>query len=156
MRGSRPGLTRMALYKRGKWWYGESQADIRAELVRVGGLNEYVPTHFADVRCNCGSSTFYLKIDEAAGVAVRTCARCVGEHPIGDSDESLDEAGPEGCACPCGGETFEITVGVHLYEGGEDVKWLYVGCRCPACGLAANYGDWKNEFTDYRKLLARV
>ena len=34
----------MALRKRGKYWYGDSQADIRDELTRVGKLNEYVPT----------------------------------------------------------------------------------------------------------------
>jgi len=34
----------MALKKRGKWWYGDSQADIRDELVRLGKLNECVPT----------------------------------------------------------------------------------------------------------------
>jgi hypothetical protein len=56
----------------------------------------------------------------------------------------------------CGGEEFEITVGLHLYDGSDDVKWLYLGCRCPSCGLTATYGDWQNEFIDYRKLLARV
>jgi hypothetical protein len=57
---------------------------------------------------------------------------------------------------PCGGEEFEITVGVSLYEGSEDVRSLYIGCRCPGCGLSAVYGDWKNEFNGYRDLLARV
>ena len=42
------------------------------------------------------------------------------------------------------------------YDQSEDVRWLYVGCRCPACGLTGCYGDWKNEFIDYRNLLARV
>lgn len=55
----------MALQKRGKFYCGESQSDIRDELTRVGKLNQYVP-------------------------------------------------------------------------------------------LTANYGDWKNECADYRKLLARI
>jgi hypothetical protein len=62
----------------------------------------------------------------------------------------------EECACPCGGDAFEIMVGVHLYGDSDDVKWLYLGCRYPACSLTASYGDWKNEFIDYRQLLARV
>lgn len=33
---------------------------------------------------------------------------------------------------------------------------LYVGCRCPACGLTGVYGDWKNEHEDHVALLARV
>ena len=81
---------------------------------------------------------------------------CMAEHPIGDSNEYLDEAELEECACPCGGKEFEITVGVSLYEESEDVRWLYLGCRCPKCGLTAVYGDWKNEFNGYRDLLARV
>jgi hypothetical protein len=148
----------MALHKRGKWWYGDSQADIRDELTRVGNLNEYVPTQFADARCLCGGRTFLLRLDEGAGAAIRVCSNtcCASLHAIGDSNEYLDDAELEDCACPCGGDEFEITVGVHLYSGSDDVKWLYVGCRCPACGLTATYGDWKNEFIDYRKVLARV
>jgi len=82
----------MALKKRGKWWYGESQSDIRDELIRYGKLNEYVPVHFADAKCACGSNTFRLCIDDNEGAAVRICPSCATEHPIGDSDEYLDEA----------------------------------------------------------------
>jgi hypothetical protein len=146
----------MSLLKRGNWWYGDSQADIRDELTRVGTLNQYAPTHFADANCSCGSTTFYLRLDESAGAAVRRCSACSQVHPVGDSDEYLDDADLEECACPCGGEQFQITVGVHLYTNSEDVKWLYLGRRCPACSLTANYGDWKNEFNGYRDLLARV
>ena len=51
---------------------------------------------------------------------------------------------------------FEITVGVSLYHASQDVRWLYVGCRCPSCGVTGVYGDWKNEYLDYRELLAKV
>ena len=66
----------MALRKKGKWWYGDSIVDIRDELVRQGRLNEYVPTHFADPKCQCGSSTFRLRVDDEQGAAVRICAGC--------------------------------------------------------------------------------
>ena len=77
----------MALRKRGKYLYGDSQADIRDELVRVGKLNEYVPTRFADARCVCGGQTFRLRLDEGTA-AVRVCPKpnCAQSHPIGDSD----------------------------------------------------------------------
>jgi len=146
----------MALRKRGDHWFGDSQADIRDELSRYGKVNEYVPAQFADAVCVCGSRTFRLSLDEDQGVAVRICTACCNEHPMGDSNEYLEHAELEERACVCGVEIFEITVGVSLYEGSEDVKWLYVGCRCPACGLVGCYGDWKNEFLDYRKLLDRV
>ena len=75
---------------------------------------------------------------------------------MGDSAEFLDEAELDECACPCGGETFEITAGVSLYAGSEDVRWIYLACRCVACKHGAVYGDWKNEYDGYRELLARI
>ena len=146
----------MALKKRGKYRYGDSQADIRAELVRYSKANAYLAQHFADANCKCGSKLFCLTLDDNEGAAVRTCVACNTEHPIADSDKFLGEAQLAECACPCGGEEFEITVGVSLYEDSEDVRWLYVGCRCSKCGLTAVYGDWKNEFNGYQELLARV
>jgi hypothetical protein len=146
----------MVLKKRGKYRYGDSQADIREEMLRYSKLNYYVAHHFADAICSCGSKVFGLWIDNDEGAAVRKCAACNSEHPIGDSGEYLEDAEIEECACPCGGEKFEITVGVSLYDDSEDVRWLYLGCRCPACGLTAIYGDWKNEFDGYQELLSRV
>ena len=147
----------MALRKRGKWRYGDRQADIRAEITRYSKKVGYLAEHFVDATCSCGGKAFGLLLDDNAGVASRVCVACDAEsHPIGDSVEYMDEAEEEEAACPCGEETFEITVGVSLYAESEDVRWLYLGCRCPACGLTAVYGDWKNEFIGYRELLLRV
>jgi hypothetical protein len=150
------GFSIMALRKRGKYRYGDAQADIREEISRYGERNEYEAHHFADAVCRCGGKVFRLFLDDDAGVAVRRCSSCSAEHPIGDSDEFLADADLKECACPCAGEEFEITVGVSLYDESEDVRWLYLGCRCPECGLVAVYGDWKNEFEGYRELLAKV
>ncbi|HZY86278.1 MAG TPA: hypothetical protein VFE78_15705 [Gemmataceae bacterium] len=146
----------MALRKRGKYWYGDSQADIRDEILRYSKGVKYPAHHYTDAVCKCGGRRFWLFLDDTQGAAVRGCVACDHEHPIGDSNEYLGEAELEDCACPCGGEELEITVGVSLYDDSEDVRWLYVGCRCPACGLTAVYGDWKNEFIGYRELLSRV
>ena len=147
----------MALRKRGKWRYGDSQADLRVEVLRYSQKVGYPAEHYADAVCRCGGRVFGLLLDDTAGVASRVCVACDAEaHPIGDSGEFLDESSEDECACPCGGEAFEITVGVSLYAGSEDVRWMYLGGRCPACGLTAVYGDWKNEFAGYRELLARV
>ena len=146
----------MALRKRGKWWYGDSQADIQGELVRFGKLNKYLPTQFVDPRCKCGSGLFRLFVDVYQGAAIRVCANCGMRHAMGDSDEYLQVASLEDATCVCGKTEFEITVGVHLYHDSDDVRWLYIGCRCPACGLTGCYGDWKNEFIDYKKLLKRM
>lgn len=146
----------MALVKRGEYWYGESQADVPAELLRYSRLNGHPAGRFADALCTCRGRTFRLRLDDHVGAAVRVCVSCGSEHPVGDSSEYLVDAELEECACPCGHDSFEVTAGVSLYEGSEDVRWLYLGCRCPACGLTACYGDWKNEYEDYRALLGRV
>jgi len=145
----------MALQTKGECRYGDAQEDIQAYLSEFSERS-YPTEHFADAVCSCGSNKFKLFIDDAAGASIRSCYRCGTEHPMGDSDEYLEEAELEECECPCGNDIFEITVGVALYRESEDVKWLYVGCRCPVCGLTACYGDWKNEYIDYRELLARV
>lgn len=146
----------MALRKRGKWWYGDSHADIRDELIRQGELNEYVPTQFVDPKCKCGSTLFQLLVDNEQGAAVRVCAKCETKHAMGDSDEYLKDATLEQATCVCGKTEFELTVGVSLYDDSNDVRWLYIGCRCPACSLTGCYGDWKNEFIGYKKLLKRM
>lgn len=146
----------MTLQKRGEYWYGDTQLDLRGEIKRYSEKNGYVVTNGAEAICVCGNRTFRLQLDEESGVALRTCATCEHVHAIGDSAEFLDEAEPQERECVCEGDVFEITVGVALYEGSRDVKWLYLGCRCVACGLVGVYGDWKNEFNDYEKFLARV
>lgn len=143
----------MVLEKRGEYYYGNSQADIRTEILRYSELNKYVAHHFADSSCQCGSRIFSVLLDVNEGAAARTCIACNYQHPIGDSEQYLDEADLGQCACACSAETFEVTVGVSLYPDSDDVRWLYLGFRCPTCDLTAVYGDWKNEFIDYRKLL---
>jgi hypothetical protein len=99
---------------------------------------------------------FALELDDAEGVAVRTCAACSARHVIADGEEYLADAQLQECACPCGKEAFELTIGASLYTGSDNVRWLYVGARCPACGLTAVYGDWKNEYEGVDALLAKV
>ena len=144
----------MALQKRGKYYYGDSQSDIRQEITRLSAEG-YLASEFADAVCRCGGKLFHLRLDEAQGWRCES-VRPAHEHPIGDSDEFLAQAELDDCVCVCDGDQFEITVGVALYDDSEDVKWLYVGCRCPSCGITGVYGDWKNEFNGYRELLARV
>ena len=146
----------MPLVERGEQWYGDIQADIRTELLRYSRPNGYPAQHFADAVCACRGRTFRVHLDDTVDAAVRICDSCGSEHPIGDSAEYLADAELQECDCPCGGASFEVTAGVSLYEDSEDVRWFYLGCRCPACGLTACYGDWKNEFEGYRELLGRV
>ena len=146
----------MALRKKGKYSYGDSQADIREELLSYSQANGYPAVHFANAVCVCGSQVFNLFLDDTEGAAVRICTNCAVKYPIGDSQEYLEGAELEECECPCGAGDFEITAGVALFEESEDVKWLYLGCRCCKCGLTACYGDWKNEYEGYQEFLKLI
>lgn len=148
-------VVKMAIKKRRGSEYADSQADIPAYLRDYSERN-YAAEHFADAVCECSGRTFVLNIDETQGAGVRRCTACKREHPIGDSDEYLEDAHLEECGCPCGAEGLELTIGVALYRDSEDVRWLYIGARCIHCGMVGCYADWKNEFIGYQDLLARV
>ncbi len=74
----------MALTKRAKYRYGDSQADIRAELLRYSKKNAYVVYHFADATCKCGGKLFRLAGHGTAptGRARRTHRRGRPGQPI--------------------------------------------------------------------------
>jgi hypothetical protein len=151
----------MSVTKRGKYWYGETQADIRDELLRYSNKNGYTVDYFADAVCKCGGQLFTLDIDETQGVAGRICLACGDPHVMADGEEYLKEAELERRECVCGKDVFEITAGVHVCRDSdealtEDVRWFYIGCRCPDCGLVGCYADWKNEYIGYQSLLAKV
>jgi hypothetical protein len=97
----------MTLTRRGKHSYGTDQADIGSEVSRYSSANGYPAEYFASASCACGSTTFGLALDDNEGAAVRKCSSCHAEHPIGDSEDFLDDAELEECACPCGAELFE-------------------------------------------------
>jgi len=82
----------MTLRSKGEHHYGDSQADLREELLGYSEANAYVAEHFADAVCGCGGRVFGLRLDDTEGAAVRVCRSCEREHPIGDSDEYLDDA----------------------------------------------------------------
>lgn len=151
----------MTLSRRGKYWYGEDHSDIRAELKRYSERNGYPIDDFVDIQCQCGHQTFRFLSDDTEGVAIRRCEACLAEHLMGDSEDFVAEAEISLHKCLCNQELFQITAGVHRYrnDGGalsNDVRWLYLGCRCPSCGLVGCYADWKNEYSGYRELLAKM
>lgn len=146
----------MTLKQRGDHEYGDNQADIREYLLDYSETKGYAAEQFADAVCRCDGRVFRLALDDIQGAAVRSCVSCGTDTAIGDSADYLESANLEDCACPCGSEVYEVTIGVSLYRDSDDVRWLYVGARCAQCGLTACYGDWKNEFIGYEELLARV
>lgn len=68
-----------------------------------------------------------------------------------DSADYADDASPEECACPCGGEEFELAVGFAMAEVadaegspiGREVNWVSIGARCVRDGTLGVYADWR-------------
>lgn len=146
----------VALTRKGKYWYGETSEDVKAELLRYSTKNQYVAAKFRQSQCRCGSYVFKLESDEEAGAARRICIECGNVHLMGDSSEYAEGANFDNHICVCDGEHFELISGVALYEGSNDVRWYYIGCRCVKCQLVGVFADWKCEAGDAETLLADV
>lgn len=151
----------MTLEQRGEHYYGQSQQDLQDELRRYGELNTLPVDQTRDCVCECGGRRFELDVDEINGVALRVCEACQSEHILADGEPYLEDAELEGCECLCGEPIFEITAGVHLArnqkeEPTDTVRWFYVGCRCPACGLLGCYADWETDYQGVEELLDNV
>lgn len=138
--------------KRGKWWKGENVDDLREFLVDFSTGN-YRADDIRQSTCgNCGGTVFGLEAHGDEGCARRTCRVCGATAFICDSEEFWDDADTGECACPCGAEDFEVAVGFALIDSGE-IRWIYVSCRCMACGVLGVYTDWKIDYEPSRQLL---
>lgn len=144
------------LIQKGEHTYGDEQADLEEVIAQYSETAGYTAEHFAHARCACESTAFNLYLDDTEGCAVRVCAKCEEDQFVGDSEQFIEGASLDHAQCVCGKKHLELTVGVALYEGSEDVRWLYLAARCVECGLAGVYGDWKNEYNGYKELLNRV
>ena len=140
----------MALTKKGSYFYGESLKDLY-EVLTDYCENNYPIHHFKDAACQCENDTFKIKLDEEVGFAERICIKCGNSHYIGDSKDYLSKAAPETMECLCESDNFKLSVGISLYPKSEDIRWVYIGLFCPNCGCMGCYGDWKNEYLDYKK-----
>ena len=95
---------------------------------------------------------FTLRADDSEGCVERTCASCGGITFILDSGEFAEDAEFEECACPCGGELFNLAVG-YVSRDDADIRWVYVGARCVADGVLGCYADWKIDYSPSDHLL---
>jgi hypothetical protein len=135
----------------GEWWKG-AQFDDLAEYVRELTAPDYPADLVSQSVCKCGSVLFSMEVDSEQGCARRTCLSCDRTVFIGDSAEFWSEADPVAVRCPCGHESFEISVGFSFREGG-DVRWITVGRRCVACGILGVPVDWKIDYSPTTQLL---
>ncbi len=128
-----------------KYWTGDSAEDI------TEWLYEYTEEPTMEVRpivCHvCGSDVFELRIDANEGFIRTTCAVCKTKKILLDGEEIREDASPRlrKCAVCKTGRTHNARVGFIRRESG-DVKWVYIGSRCTACGTLASYVDWNVNY----------
>jgi len=138
----------MTLTKKGRHWYGETSDALKAEIIRYSQKNKYEAVRFAEPACPCGGQLFELHSEDNEGVAGRVCTACDEQHLIGDSEEHIEGVELEQNVCLCGAEGLHLMVGVALYADSDDVRWSYIGARCPGCGMVGVFSDWKSEAGD--------
>jgi hypothetical protein len=153
----------MALQRRGEYWYGDSPEDIRALLDRHVETGDPIKV-IRDVVCECGGTVFSIHLDDEYQEAAWFCRECDSQHlfhtrRVADPYEGDPEADTECCNCPCttrGGSYFELAVGLSLYDGSDDVDWVFVACRCVACGLTGYLASWHRIEYPYPELFAHM
>jgi hypothetical protein len=129
----------VAIDRSGKWWRGDSAADLD-EYLAAYTEDAYPVGQVRHSACkNCHGVVFGLRGDD--DVARRTCRNCGAKAFVADSRENWQEATIRTCRCPCGGTDYNVAVGFSLREGGE-VRWVAVGNRCVKCGVLGSFADW--------------
>ncbi len=154
----------MALQERGEYWYGDSAADIRALMARHAEIGDPIEV-VRDAVCECGGTVFSVLIDDEYQEVAWFCRACHTQYlfhtrPVAGPYDGDPESDVEGFRCPCtdrGGSYFEVAVGVSLYRGSDDVDFVYLGCRCVACGLTGYMTEaWHRIEYPYPELFAHM
>lgn len=122
----------------------DKYAELRREVLRYSTKNGYPIDRFEPVQCGCGRQDLCLSSDDEAGGAFAACPSCHAELDIRDSRQYAEDTVRNTCSCER--DTLVLGIGTALYDdGSDDVRWVYVGGRCDACGLAGVYVDWQER-----------
>ena len=92
----------------------------------------------------------YLRLyAEEPGLEVKPegCAACGAKRVLLDGEEYWENARPRLRRCRVCKEskTFQVRAGFLRREDG-DVRWVYIGERCTACGTLGSFLDWKVNY----------
>ncbi len=142
----------MAIDKSGEFWKGNSIEDIKEYLIAYSE-DQYPVKKVVISKCDkCNCEEFLLEYDQDEGVVKAVCNSCETVKYIADSKEYFEEAEPEEYEClECKTNYANVAVGLAYRENG-DVKWVYVGIRCPKCGMLGSINDWKINYGPTKEL----
>jgi len=149
-------IPRMAIDTSKEWWTGTEASDLN-EYLRAYSAENYALDEFRLAICDCGINLFHLHYHADEGVARRTCTSCGTKKFIADSEDNWQEVRPKRLKCvhcPC--VAFNMGVGFSLYDDKQNIRWIYVGARCPQCGLMGCFAEWKIGYEPSLHLLDKV
>ncbi|MBI2390099.1 MAG: hypothetical protein HYV09_10975 [Deltaproteobacteria bacterium] len=137
----------MTIDESDEFWKGTEFPDVVAYLVALepGG---YQIDRVIEARCECGGTSFHVNVDRDDELAQTQCVHCGAKTFVADSEDHWDASVIERQTCPCGGQVFEVGLGLCIREDkvdGDWVRWGSVGSRCLACGILASAIDWKSD-----------
>ena len=128
-----------------KYWTGDSPEDI-GQYLRL--YAEDPGLEVKPVVCHgCGGDAFEVRCDANEGVIQVKCAACGAKRVLLDGEEYWENARPRLRRCRVCKEskTFQVRAGFLRRENG-DVRWVYIGERCTACGTLGSFLDWKVNY----------
>ena len=136
----------MALRKKGKYYYGDSQDDLILEIKRYAENNKYPADETEIIKCDkCGQQSFNLFSDDDESGALCKCVNCDEMKFIRDSQEFINHENIDNHECMCGNPDFTVIVALSFYQDAKNVRWVYVGGYCSKCGMVGTYIDWNER-----------
>ena len=137
---------RMPIDTSGKWWKGSTPEDV-GEYLQALSAESYAISDFRVARCPCGGDSFRFEVERDEGIAKRTCVACETEHFLCDSAENFEPGMRlKKFKCVCKAVEANLGAGFSPYEGSSEIRWLWVGHRCVACGVLGSMVDWRIGF----------
>ena len=126
-----------------EFWTGDRPEDIDEWLREYTELDDLT---VKPVLCrSCGSNVFQQRVDEDEGAIQVICAACKAKKILLDGEDVWEDCRPRIVKCICKGKDFNIRIGLDHRDDG-DIRWVYAGSRCVACGTLGSYVDWNIDY----------
>ena len=133
----------MVIDATGKWWKGSEPKDLK-EYLEALSADQYPIDIFTLRKCECGSDAFQIEVDDDEGCAKTTCSKCRQPSFLADSEEYWSSDSPRTYKCiECSLDRANVGLGFALTTDRNCIQWVYIGCRCSACGVLGCMIDWK-------------
>jgi hypothetical protein len=143
----------MALKRKGKYWYGDDDADVWDYFAWYTRDCSPPVKHCQQAVCECGGTVFVVEGDEEEQRYQRTCMACEAEavffakdysrRPRWRTDLPLIE-------CVCGTSEFEVfgLTAPFSCQSSKSAHTFYLGMRCVRCGCLGEYDCWFPRYND--------